>query len=191
MSLDFKGRVAIVTGVSSGMGEATAKLLLANNAKVFGVDVHPLADNTLKAASSSTFVFHQTDLTKAEAAETVVQKALEAHGGRIDILANVAGIMDHFADVVKFRDEELHRVLDNKLKAPLRLMRAVLPHMLPKEGDAAGTRGGAIVNVASKAGTSGASSGIAYTASKHGLVSSFRKGSKDCGRESFGNETTD
>jgi NAD(P)-dependent dehydrogenase (short-subunit alcohol dehydrogenase family) len=63
-------------------------------------------------------------------------------------------------------DEEWNRVISVNLTVPTKMMRAVLPSM--KE-----VKKGAIVNVSSKAGASGAAAGIAYTASKHGLVSGF------------------
>lgn len=85
---------------------------------------------------------------------------------RIDVLANVAGIMDSFSSADTVTDMEWNKVLGINLNAPTKMMRAVLVYM--KEA-----KSGAIVNVSSKAGVSGASSGIAYTASKHGLVSYF------------------
>jgi len=83
---------------------------------------------------------------------------------KIDVLANVAGVMDAFeaADVVT--DYEWERVMCTNLTVPTRMIRAVLPFMKAKKN-------GSIVNVASKAAVSGAAAGIAYTTSKHGLVS--------------------
>ena len=91
-------------------------------------------------------------------------RALTCPRPRIDVLANVAGIMDAFASADTVTDAEWDRVLGVNLTAPTKMMRAVLVYM--KEA-----KSGAIVNVSSKAGMSGAAAGIAYTASKHGLVS--------------------
>lgn len=81
------------------------------------------------------------------------------------MLANIAAVMDAFAAADVFTDKEWDRVLMVNLTVPTRMIRAVLPFMK--------ANGGSIINVASKAVVSGAAAGVAYTASKHGLVSPF------------------
>jgi NAD(P)-dependent dehydrogenase (short-subunit alcohol dehydrogenase family) len=83
---------------------------------------------------------------------------------RIDVLANVAGVMDSFSSADTITDAEWDRVIAVNLTAPIKMMREVLPFLQAKKQ-------GCIINVSSKAGVSGAAAGIAYTASKHGLVS--------------------
>lgn len=83
---------------------------------------------------------------------------------RIDVLINVAGVMDNFSSADAVTDAIWDRVLAVNLTVPVKMMRAVLPFMRAKKD-------GCVVNVASTAGTSGAVAGVAYTASKHGLVS--------------------
>ncbi|MCJ1442461.1 MAG: hypothetical protein MMC23_002956 [Stictis urceolatum] len=164
--IDLKDKVAILTGSSSGIGLATAKLFLSLGAKVFGVDMSkPTDEEIAKAADdpSSSFSFHQADLTQPTAAEEVVKACVIRFGERIDVLANIAGIMDGCASADKVSDSQLGRVIDVNLKAPIKLMGAVLPRMKSQQS-------GSIINVASVAGYSGAAAGIAYTASKHGLV---------------------
>lgn len=90
---------------------------------------------------------------------------LTADRNRIDVLVNVAGVMDNFSSADAVTDEIWDRVLAVNLTVPVKMMRAVLPFMRAKKD-------GCVVNVASTAGTSGAVAGVAYTASKHGLVSS-------------------
>jgi NAD(P)-dependent dehydrogenase (short-subunit alcohol dehydrogenase family) len=84
---------------------------------------------------------------------------------KIDVLANVAGVMDAYEAADVYTDKEWDHIMAVNLTAPTRLIRAVLPFMKSKKK-------GSIINVASKAGLSGAAAGIAYTASKHGLVRS-------------------
>lgn len=166
---DLQKKVAVVTGCTSGIGLATTQLFLASGALVFGVDIAPLTDaDLLKNANDteSSFAFHQADLTKPTTAQDVVKACVARFGSRIDILANIAGIMDGFATAANVTDAQLDRVLDVNLKAPIKLMGAVLPIMVEQKG-------GSIINISSKAGFSGAAAGLAYTASKHGLVSSF------------------
>ena len=93
--IDLKDKVAILTGSSSGIGLATAKLFLSLGAKVFGVDMSkPTDEEIAKAADdpSSSFSFHQADLTQPTAAEEVVKACVIRFGERIDVLANIAGI---------------------------------------------------------------------------------------------------
>jgi len=90
-------------------------------------------------------------------------KVLIRYSERIDVLVNVAGTMDNFSSADGVSDEEWDRVMAINLTAPVRMMRQVLPLMKARKD-------GVIVNVASTAATSGAVAGVAYTASKHGLL---------------------
>ena len=96
-------------------------------------------------------------------AEDTVAAVVAAAGGRVDALANVAGIMDRFAPIHEVDDEVWDRVFRINVTALMRLTRAVVPLMLD-----AGT--GSVVNVASEAGLRGSAAGVAYTASKHAVV---------------------
>lgn len=98
------------------------------------------------------------DIASADAVHAIMTAA----GGRVDALANVAGIMDSFLPPAEVDDATWQRVLDVNLTAVMRLTRAVLPLMIE-----AGS--GAIVNVSSEASLRASASGAAYTASKHAL----------------------
>ncbi|KAF2818472.1 NAD(P)-binding protein [Ophiobolus disseminans] len=158
----FDGKVVIVTGCSSGIGLATSNLFLARRACVFGIDISPFKQE-LDDTQLSNFAFHQVDLTKPKAAEEAVAACIAKYGPRIDVLANVAGIMDSFGSADTVTESEWGRVILINLTVPVQMMQAVLPSM--KEH-----KSGAIVNVGSYASISGAAAGVAYTASKHGLV---------------------
>lgn len=82
---------------------------------------------------------------------------------KIDVLANVAGVMDEFEAADSFTDADWDGVIAVNLTAPTRMIRAVLPFMKARMN-------GSIINVAGIAGVSGAAAGVAYTASKHGLL---------------------
>lgn len=126
-----------------------------------GVDISPEAH---APKSSTPYHFLRANLTDRDSPAKVVEACQKAFGPRIDALCNVAGILDYSSSAATVRDAEWEKVLAVNLTAPTMLMREVLKVMLKQKS-------GSIVNVASKAGQSGAVSGVAYTASKHGLVS--------------------
>ena len=158
----FENKTVIVTGCSSGIGLVTALLFLSRKARVFGVDISPFT-HELDAAQSASFAFHQVDLCTSNAPETVVSLCQAKFGSRIDVLANVAGILDKWASVDTVTDSDWDRVIMINLTVPVRMMRAVLGQMKEQKS-------GAIINVGSYSSESGATAGVAYTASKHGIA---------------------
>lgn len=149
-------QVVIVTGSSSGIGLATANLALQEGAKVFGVDISPPSE---ALTANENYKFLQCNVTDSTAPAEVVAKCAEVFGGRVDVLLNVAGVMDLFASADTVTDEMWDRCIAINLTAPVKLMREVLKVMKEQKS-------GSIVNVGSKAGTSGAAAGVAYTASQ-------------------------
>lgn len=158
------GKVAIVTGAASGIGMATAARLAGEGARVIGCDVSQAALDAAEHQLAGLDVsLVQADVTRQEDVDRLVAAA----GPRIDVLANVAGIMDHFIPLGELDDDTWNRVLAVNLTGPMRLSRAVLPAM-----EAQG--GGAIITVASEASLRAGASGAAYTASKHGVLGLVR-----------------
>lgn len=150
----------IVTGAGSGIGLATATRLAHEGARVIATDVLEQRLVDLAAGLREFDVVTVTgDVAEAETTAAIVAAA----DGRVDGLANVAGIMDAFLPPAEVDDATWDRVFSVNLTGPMRLTRAVLPLML-----AAGT--GTIVNVASEASLRASASGVAYTSSKHALV---------------------
>ncbi|WP_158602938.1 SDR family NAD(P)-dependent oxidoreductase [Jiangella rhizosphaerae] len=159
----YAGRVALVTGAGSGIGQAVAVQLASEGAVVVGCDVDSDGlDLTTKQIEDDGHhaIMIIADITDQADVDRVVA-ALP--GGRIDLLANVAGIMDHFVPVTELDDALWDRVLAVNLTGPMRLCRAVIPRTR-----VAGA--GSIVNVSSIGGLTGAVAGSAYVASKHGLI---------------------
>ncbi|MDF2560819.1 MAG: short-chain dehydrogenase/reductase [Microbacterium sp.] len=156
----FHGHTAIVTGAGSGIGRATAQILAAEGATVIAADIsaerlHDL-ESTLQGSELRAIV---GDVTQ----ESTIRDLVEAAGGRVDILANIAGVMDGVLPADEVDDATWQRVFDINVTAVLRATRAVVPLMRERGS-------GAIVNIASEASFRGSVGGAAYTASKHAVV---------------------
>lgn len=156
----FAGQTAIVTGAGAGIGRATAVRLVGEGAIVVATDV---VDERLASLVDELGSDRLVTLTGDIASEAMARALVAATAGKLDILANVAGIADRFMPVGEIEDELWDRVLAVNLTAVMRLTRAALPVML-----AAGR--GSIVNVSSEAGLRGSYAGAAYTSSKHALI---------------------
>ena len=156
----FAGKTVIVTGAASGIGQATALRIAKEGGKVIAADISKeRLDALVEENSGLELVPVAGDISTEETVAAVVAAA----GGRVDALANVAGIMDNFAPVHEVDDELWDRVFRINVTALMRLTRAVVPLML-EHGS------GSVVNVSSEAGIRGSAAGAAYTASKHAVV---------------------
>jgi len=160
----FIGRTIIVTGAGSGIGRATALRLLREGARVIATDVIAERLDSLTEDADGELVDGELltycgDVSAEETANALVT----ACAGRIDGLANVAGVMDGFLPPAEMVDSVWERVMNVNVTAIMRLTRAVLPLMLN-----AGS--GSIVNVSSEAGLRGSAAGTAYTTSKHAVI---------------------
>lgn len=156
----FAGKTVIVTGAASGIGQATALRIAKEGGRVIAADI---SKERLDALVEENRDLNLVPVDGDISTEETVAAVLAAAGGRIDALANVAGIMDNFAPIHEVDDELWDRVFRINVTALMRLTRAVIPLMLD-----AGS--GAVVNVSSEAGLRGSAAGAAYTASKHAVV---------------------
>jgi NAD(P)-dependent dehydrogenase (short-subunit alcohol dehydrogenase family) len=152
----YDGRVALVTGAASGIGRATAARLRDEGARVAGLDVAPVDLDGVHGI--------RCDLRDESQVAAAVAGAV-AWGGRIDLLANVAGVASsaHTTDVTL---AEWDRILAVNLTGTFLACRAALPHLIAARG--------AIVNVASLAGVRGWRYSAAYSAAKGGVVALTR-----------------
>ncbi len=159
-SARFEGRTAIVTGAGSGIGKATAMRLAREGARVIASDVSAERLDELHAEHPE---LDLVTVTGDVATEATAQALVAAAGERVDVLANVAGIMDAFLPAAEVDDATWERVMNVNVTAIMRLTRAVLPKMIEAGG-------GTIVNVTSEAGLRGSAAGVAYTTSKHAVI---------------------
>jgi len=163
----FAGKVAIVTGGGSGLGEAIGKALAAKGAKVVLSDIRREAAERVAAeiakAGGTANAFLQ-DTAKPEDCEAVVRYAVQTYGA-LHYAVNNAGIGGAAAPAGETDLAEWQRVININLSGVLYGMRYQIPAMLE-----AGARESAIVNMASIHGTVAAIGNGAYTAAKHGVV---------------------
>jgi NAD(P)-dependent dehydrogenase (short-subunit alcohol dehydrogenase family) len=160
----FDGRVALVTGAASGIGAATARRLASEGAAVALVDLERAAAQRVADEIGGKARGFACDVASSAAVAAAVRDVEDALGP-IDVLANVAGRGDPGGMPIERLDDALWQsVLAVNLAGPFYLCRAVLPGMAERGR-------GAIVNVSSLAGrTKSALGGLAYTASKSGLL---------------------
>ncbi len=160
MAGELEGRVAIVTGASSGIGAATAEAMARSGARVvlaarrrerIGAMAERLGEEGARVLALP------TDVADAGQVEGMVAATLEAFG-RIDILVNNAGIMP-VAPLAEARVEDWSRMVDVNVKGVLFAIGAVLPHMLER-------RSGHVVNIGSLAGRRPFPGGTVYAATK-------------------------
>ncbi len=168
---DFSGRVALITGAASGVGLATAKLLLDAGARVALLD---LKQDQLEAAQSELghdALLRAVDVTQSAAVDAAVA-ATEAAYGRLDILVNSAGIAGASLRTLDVSDEEWERVMAINSSGTFYCMRAALAGMVERGY-------GRIVNVASVAGKEGNPMACAYSASKAAVIGMTKSIGKD------------
>jgi 3-oxoacyl-[acyl-carrier protein] reductase len=142
---DLSGQVAVLTGVASGIGQATARMLSGAGATIVGGDIDEAgakatADEVI--ASGGNALAQRTDVTRREDVDALVDAAA-AEFGRVDIMGNIAGV-PHNKLVAECSDEEFERILAINLKSVFYGCQAAIRHMVPQGS-------GNIVNISSGA----------------------------------------
>lgn len=174
MSRALSGRTALVTGVTSGIGRATAETLLDAGMRVVGCarDAHRLE---IVAKELDGLVVLPADVRDAEQRADLVRQVLDRFG-RIDVLVNNAGV-GHVGAVVDMEVDDVERIYETNAIAVVDLTRRVLPHMLDR-GD------GDVVMVSSSAIWATLPPLTVYASSKHavdGFTEGLRREVKDDG----------
>lgn len=163
MSARFEGKIALVTGGRSGIGQAIARQLRADGARVF----------TAQRGDDQEFESIQVDLADPQAARQAVEEVV-ARAGSLGILVNNAGVMQE-ARVEDMPLADWARTIAVNLTAPFMLIKAALPHLRVTKG--------AIVNIGSIEGLGSNPTHAAYCASKAGLHGLTRAVAVDHGIE--------
>lgn len=148
-------KVALVTGASSGIGEATAALLAEAGYQVFGTSRRG------GAAGPRSFEMLTLDVTSDASVEAAVQDVI-GRAGRIDLLVNNAGFGVAPAGAEESSIEQARSIFDTNFFGVVRMTRAVVPHMR-RQG------GGRIINIGSVLGFLPMPYGALYAATKHAI----------------------
>jgi len=165
MAKHLDGKIALVTGASSGIGRATALILAREGATVVVSDVVVEGgQETVRMikAQSGQASFIKADVSKPAEVEALINQIVATHG-RLDCAHNNAGIEGSLTSTIEYTEEMFDRVMDINLKGVWLCMKYEIAQML-KQG------GGSIVNTASGAGLIAVQGMSAYVASKHGVI---------------------
>lgn len=161
MSQAIQDKVVVITGASSGLGEAAARRLAKQGAKlVLGARRLDRLQALARELSLGEDAAVSTDVTRYEQVKHLVDHAARTHG-RIDVIINNAGLMP-FSPLERLKVQEWDRTIDVNIKGVLYGIAAALPHMKTQ-------RGGHIINVSSVAGHKVGPAGVVYAATKHAV----------------------
>lgn len=176
MTDNITGKVIVITGASSGMGEATARELAAKGARVVlgarrADRLETIVRDITEAGGQATAV--ATDVTRLEQVQNLVYTANETYG-RVDVIFNNAGLMP-LSPLESLRIDEWERMIDVNMKGTLYGIAAALPYMKAQKA-------GHVINVSSVYGHKVVATGAVYCATKHAvraLSEGFRQEVKD------------
>ena len=163
---ECEGKVALVTGGTSGIGRETSVLFAKKGARVVVAgrrEPEGKATVDLICGAGGEGVFVQTDVSRASEVKALVEKTVEVFGG-LDYAFNNAGIEGNWVPIVEQTEEDWDRAIDINLKGTWLRLKYELQQMLHQG------RGGAIVNNASISGFIGSYGSAIYAASKHGVL---------------------
>jgi len=188
-SFSLKGKAAMVTGAARGIGRAIAVALAEAGADIVAIDIagvvspdviYPAAtkedlDETgrLVKAHQRRFIPIQADTRDIEAMRAAAERT-EREFGKIDIVVADAGIQV-YASVAEMTDRQWKDVIDTNLTGTANVVRAVVPHMIPRKY-------GRIILIASGQGRHGMSDGSAYSASKWGVIGFMKSAALELGK---------
>jgi NAD(P)-dependent dehydrogenase (short-subunit alcohol dehydrogenase family) len=163
-SFNFAGKVALVTGGSSGIGKATSLLFAQHGAKVVIGDNNPAGVETVEMIKreQGDAIFVQTDVSVADQVENLVATAVKTFGG-LHYAFNNAGVLPPMAPLADIEESTFDHTFDVDVKGVFLAMKYEIQQMLE-------TGGGAIVNNASIAGMIAEAGISTYAAAKHGVI---------------------
>ncbi len=172
MGETLKGKVAIVTGASRGIGAAIVRKLAAEGATVVAVA------RSIESCEGAALC-RKVDVSSSADVDACVKEALEKFG-RIDVLVNNAGVTKDGL-LMRMSDADWDLVVDINLKGTFLFTRAVARPMMKNRGADGAPCGGSIVNITSVVGITGNAGQANYTASKGGVIALTKTVAKELG----------
>jgi NAD(P)-dependent dehydrogenase (short-subunit alcohol dehydrogenase family) len=172
----LKDKVGIVTGASSGIGEATAVMFAKAGARLVLADIEAEGLNAVAkriAEDGGTAIIKKTDVSSEEEVKALVALALESYA-KVDIVCNIAGVAGDLASLDQQEKSVWQRVYDVNVMGAVYTTKHVCRHMQERKR-------GAIVNVSSVAGIRSGAGGNAYSASKAALINFSQTAACDLG----------
>ncbi|UOE95651.1 SDR family NAD(P)-dependent oxidoreductase [Alkalihalobacillus sp. LMS39] len=176
----LEGKVAIITGASSGIGRATAFRFAEEGAKLMLTDIKVDEGVELQQTLTSAgydAIFVKADVTNETEIEHVVNETV-SHFGRINILFNNAGIGNEEKRLIDMKSDEWDKVINVNLKSIFLGMKHVIPEMLKHTG-------GSIINTSSLLGIKGKKYVAPYNASKAGVITLTKNAALEYGQQNI------
>lgn len=177
--MDFKGKVVVITGAGSGIGEACVREFASRNAAVAMVDCKAgagektISELRQRGASVESF---QADVSSRAAVERLIPEVVARLGG-IDVLVNNAGTQ-RYGNATTVSEEEWDEVLNINLKSAFLMCKYAIPEMTKRGG-------GAIVMTGSVQSLTAQRNSLAYVVSKHGMLGLTRSIALDYGKQNI------
>jgi NAD(P)-dependent dehydrogenase (short-subunit alcohol dehydrogenase family) len=173
---DLDGKVAMITGGTTGIGRDTAILFAKSGAKVVVSGRRESEGNetiNLVRAAGGDGLFVKSDVCKSADVQSLIQKTVEKFG-RLDLAFNNAGIEGQWKPIIEQSEEDWDSVININLKGTWLCLKYEIRQML-KQGTPC-----AIVNMSSVAGLMGSAGAAIYVASKHGVIGLTRNAALEC-----------
>ena len=173
----LEGKVAVITGSSSGMGLATTELFVAEGARVLACDINNAVGQDLEARFPGKVKAQHCDVMVEKDIERAMQAAVDAFGG-LDIVFNNAGAGGSPQTIQEMTGDAWDFSMNLLLRSVALGIRYAIPHMIARGG-------GAIVNTASIAGTQAGAGPIAYSVAKAGVIHLTRTAAAQVARDNI------